>query len=241
MTVHGAKGLEAPIVILPDTAQVPKQTERILWSGEGAAALPLWVRRKGFDEELARTARAHRDAAQADEYRRLLYVGLTRAADRLYLCGWDSRKSGQPLSWYEHLVATLSDKGEALNFAPAEQKPEGWDGPSRAIAALSTAPPDKDKAQGLLALAPPSPPPWLNQPVAPEPEPWRPVAPSRPSIAEPGLLSPLRQTDAQATRFGRGLLIHRLLQSLPRFRRRAEGGGPTASETFALSAGRDRA
>jgi ATP-dependent helicase/nuclease subunit A len=215
MTVHGAKGLEAPIVILPDTAQVPKQTERILWSGDGETALPLWVRRKGFDEELARAARAHRDAAQADEYRRLLYVGLTRAADRLYLCGWDSRKSGQPLSWYEHLVATLGDKGEPLSFAPVAQEPEGWEGPSRAIAAASTAPPDKAKAQGALVLLPPAPPAWLHQPAAPEPEPWRPVAPSRPSIAEPGLLSPLRQTDARATRFGRGLLIHRLLQGLP--------------------------
>jgi ATP-dependent helicase/nuclease subunit A len=215
MTVHGAKGLEAPIVILPDTAQVPKQTERILWSGEGEAALPLWVRRKAFDEEIARTARARRDAAQADEYRRLLYVGLTRAADRLYLCGWDSKKSGQPLSWHEHLVATLSEKGEPLMFGPAAQKPDGWEGPSRAIAAASTAPPDKARAQAAVAVSPPTPPAWLDQPVAPEPEPWRPVAPSRPSIAEPGLLSPLRPTDVRATRFGRGLLIHRLLQSLP--------------------------
>ena len=215
MTVHGAKGLEAPIVILPDTAQVPKQIERILWSGEGETALPLWVRRKSFDEAIARTARARRDVAQADEYRRLLYVGLTRAADRLYLCGWDSKKSGQPLSWYEHLVATLNDKGEPLMFGPAAQKPEGWEGPSRAIAAASTAPPDKARAQAAVAVSPTPPPVWLSQPVAPEPEPWRPVAPSRPSIAEPGLLSPLRQTDARATRFGRGLLIHRLLQSLP--------------------------
>ena len=215
MTVHGAKGLEAPIVILPDTAQVPKQTERILWSGEGEAALPLWVRRKGFDEEVARDARARREAAQADEYRRLLYVGLSRAADRLYLCGWDSKKSGQPPSWYEHLVATLGDKGDALTFAPATQRPEGWDGPARVITAESTAPPDKARARATLAFAPPARPAWLDRPAAQEPQPWRPVAPSRPAIAEPGLLSPLRQSDAQATRFGRGLLIHRLLQSLP--------------------------
>jgi ATP-dependent helicase/nuclease subunit A len=215
MTVHGAKGLEAPIVILPDTAQVPKQTERILWSGEGETALPLWVRRKGFDEEIARDARARREAAQADEYRRLLYVGLTRAADRLYLCGWDSRKSGQPLSWYEHFVATLGDKGDALTFAPAMQRPEGWDGPARVIAAASTEEPDKARARVALAFAPPARPAWLDRPAAAEPQPWRPVAPSRPAIAEPGLLSPLRQSDAQAMRFGRGLLIHRLLQSLP--------------------------
>jgi ATP-dependent helicase/nuclease subunit A len=215
MTVHGAKGLEAPIVILPDTAQVPKQTERILWSGEGETALPLWVRRKGFDEEIARAARARREAAQADEYRRLLYVGLTRAADRLYLCGWDSKKGGQPPSWYEHLVATLGDKGEPLSFMPAAQRPEGWQGPSRAILGASTTPPDKAKAQVALAVQPPPPPAWLAQPVTPEPRPWRPVAPSRPTVAEPGLLSPLRQTEARAARFGRGLLIHRLLQSLP--------------------------
>jgi ATP-dependent helicase/nuclease subunit A len=215
MTVHGAKGLEAPIVILPDTAQIPKQTERILWTGEGDSALPLWVRRKNFDEALATEARARRDAAQADEYRRLLYVGLTRAADRLYLCGWDSRKSGQPSSWYEHLVASLSDQGEGLSFAPAEEQSDGWRGPSRVIATASTAPADKAKHREAPALTSSQPPAWLDQPVAPEPEPWRPVAPSRPLIAEPGLLSPLRQSDPQATRFGRGLLIHRLLQSLP--------------------------
>jgi ATP-dependent helicase/nuclease subunit A len=215
MTVHGAKGLEAPIVILPDTAQVPKQTERILWSGEGETALPLWVRRKVFDEEIARAARARRETAQAQEYRRLLYVGLTRAADRLYLCGWDSRKSGQPPSWYEHLVATLGDKGQPLTFAPAMERPEGWDGPARVIAAASTAQPDKARARAALAVAPPPRPTWLDRPAAPEPQPWRPVAPSRPAIAEPGLLSPLRQTEAHAARFGRGLLIHRLLQSLP--------------------------
>src|SRR5262249_5952766 len=153
-----------------------------------------WVRRKGFDEELARDARLRRDAAQADEYRRLLYVGLTRAADRLYLCGWDSRKSGQPLSWYEHLAATLGDQGEALAFAPAQENSEGWRGPSRVVARGSTAPADKVKAYGALAAVPSLPPPWLDQKVIPEPEPWRPAAPSRPLIAEPGLLSPLRQS-----------------------------------------------
>ncbi|HWA41800.1 MAG TPA: double-strand break repair helicase AddA [Hypericibacter adhaerens] len=216
MTVHGAKGLEAPIVILPDTAQVPKQTERILWTGEAEEALPLWVRRKEFDEDVAGEARARLEAKQADEYRRLLYVALTRAADRLYLCGWKSKNQSKELvSWYKHFEASLGERGAAFVFPPQQDEPEGWEGEARLLESGQSAAPDKARATAALGRPAMPAPDWLARPARPEPLPWRPVAPSRPAIAEPALLSPLRQGEAKATRFGRGLLIHRLLQSLP--------------------------
>ena len=81
MTVHGSKGLQAPIVFLADTVAVPFDDERVLWpDGDGPLAdLPLFAPARG-DEIPEATARraALRQRAMA-EYRRLLYVALTRA------------------------------------------------------------------------------------------------------------------------------------------------------------------
>ena len=100
MTVHGAKGLEAPIVILADTTTPPKgpqraapaarcrsrtrrpaRRDRLVWAG----ARPTIVA-----PVAAARASAVRDAE--DEYRRLLYVAMTRAADRLVICGLARRE-----------------------------------------------------------------------------------------------------------------------------------------------------
>ena len=90
MTVHGAKGLEAPIVFLPDTMQLPNWPTRCCGArrrrcrcGARAADLAAPV--------LHARARALRER-DLQEYRRLLYVALTRAQDRLYVCGWQTRE-----------------------------------------------------------------------------------------------------------------------------------------------------
>lgn len=57
------------------------------------------------------------------------------------------------------------------------------------------------------------PPPWIGEPPPGEPEPSRPLTPSRPDGEEPAVRSPLGNDDGQ--RFRRGLLVHRLLQTLP--------------------------
>jgi len=101
MTVHAAKGLEAPIVFLPDAANVPtaRQTPKLLWSAQGA---PLYISRK----PQAGAARQMWDEArqkEIEEYRRLLYVALTRAAERLYIGGWAGARTESESaeeSWY---------------------------------------------------------------------------------------------------------------------------------------------
>src|SRR6185436_3382600 len=82
MTVHAAKGLEAPIVFLPDSVRIPtaQLDGALLWDEK----LVYWPVRKLNDEACCRAARAAADARRRAEHERLLYVAMTRAADRLY-------------------------------------------------------------------------------------------------------------------------------------------------------------
>src|SRR5262249_30563575 len=85
MTVHGAKGLEAPIVILPDTcASHRNERDGVFLTEDGA---PIWAGAKANDVEASAKLRALADARELREHRRLLYVALTRAQDRLIVCG----------------------------------------------------------------------------------------------------------------------------------------------------------
>ena len=91
MTVHGAKGLQAPIVILPDTTSIPKKTDKFLWpplSGDAEPDILPLITPSNEDAD-AWTADL-KDAvlkAQRQEYNRLLYVAMTRAEDTLIVCG----------------------------------------------------------------------------------------------------------------------------------------------------------
>ncbi|HEX9789532.1 MAG TPA: double-strand break repair helicase AddA [Kiloniellales bacterium] len=213
MTVHGAKGLQAPVVILPDTMQLPPSRGGLLWLAD-ADDLVLWSPRRDTDGPLARGARLTAQAAQEREYRRLLYVALTRAEDRLYVCGWQTGDTVSEGSWYALVAGAMEQIGEAVVFDFGAPSEEGWSGPGWRLACPQTADTDQDRedlpAASIAVLPLPA---WTRTPPPPEPAPPRPLAPSRPSAAEPAVLSPLGG-DAGA-RFRRGRLIHRLLQSLP--------------------------
>jgi len=104
MTVHTSKGLQAPIVILPDTVR-PSQNRK-----EGGLIFDndlFYYPLQSKDYNTPCTS-AHKELAQkeADEYRRLLYVALTRAEDRLYIAGF-GKPSKQEKSWYELCQETL--------------------------------------------------------------------------------------------------------------------------------------
>jgi ATP-dependent helicase/nuclease subunit A len=230
MTVHGAKGLQAPIVILADTMQKPERPQRLLWPNAPPHALPwgpLWVPRTKHDDALAGCLRHAAAASRDREYRRLLYVALTRAEDRLTVVGWPSRRSAPPDCWY-HLVAAglaaLDGKGAervTFDFGPlgfADWRGEGW----RLRRDQSAAPEPGPVPSTAIAPAQDFPA-WVRRVPAPEPAPTRPLAPSRPDEAPP-VRSPLGDDDG--TRFRRGRLIHRLLQTLPELpvARRAAAG-----------------
>ncbi len=201
LTVHGAKGLEAPIVFLPDTLQLPNQLPRVLWSEDG---LPLWA----ADDECAAPAHdAAKAAAQrlrAEEYRRLLYVAMTRAADRLYVCGWQMKNEPREGNWHALVASALAGMAGVERFRFVAPIAGGWDGEGLRLTNPQTAKPEDDgtKAQVAQIVTLPD---WATTLPAPEPVPPRPLAPSRPEGVEPAPRSPLG-ADRGAS-FRRGILL----------------------------------
>lgn len=105
ITVHGSKGLEAPIVIIPDTTSVPdSKNTRILWHESN---LMLWPGNSENAEEICKSIKQRKIAEEKAEYNRLLYVALTRAKSELYICGWAGRKKISEDCWYESVKAAM--------------------------------------------------------------------------------------------------------------------------------------
>jgi len=215
MTVHGAKGLQAPIVILPDTLQVPAQGGRLLWLGDAIAEteLPAWAPRADDQDPVCRAAAAQRKLAREQEYRRLLYVAMTRAEDRLIICGWETRKAPPEGCWYALIREALAPLART---EPAEWLVRAGETADHDLLVLTCPQQDPVTAEGEAAAARPEPalPDWARRPAEAEPSPPRPLAPSRPDEDEPPVRSPLDRI-GEAGRWQRGSLIHRLLQTLP--------------------------
>lgn len=117
MTVHGSKGLEAPIVILPDTTGIPSDNTlsrpRFLWP-DGNRSVPLWAPRADFESASYIRERQRAELERDREYRRLLYVAMTRAADRLYVYGSSNSGKVSEKSWYSLIQKGLKDNVPGL-------------------------------------------------------------------------------------------------------------------------------
>jgi ATP-dependent helicase/nuclease subunit A len=225
MTVHGAKGLQAPIVILPDTTSVPKQSPAILWP-DRPGGVPLWAPRRALEEERCRAAREAANDRRDKEYRRLLYVALTRAEDRLYVCGYHGVSGAAEGCWHGLCRTGLEQGLDGVPALPLSDDGTGdvWDGTMLRYHVPQTRPAEAEPHREAPAVAPlPS---WARAPAPKEPEPARPLAPSRPE-EEPPVTSPLG-ADAGA-RFRRGRLIHALLELLPDV---APAARPVAARRF---------
>lgn len=115
MTVHGSKGLEAPVVILADTVNVPNTGKERIYSLVNAAGLQLPV--LSFSSTLSAADRLEEaKAAKLNkllaEYNRLLYVALTRARDELHIFGTASKKGDvKKGSWYDTIAQALRAAG----------------------------------------------------------------------------------------------------------------------------------
>ena len=123
MTVHGAKGLEASVVFLVDTTTSPSDTQRLKLinlpqgnAGPHAPGVVVWAGKKAEDPAAIIAARAAMIGDTEDEYRRLLYVAMTRAADRLIVggCMPGNMKNVRPLSWYDLITKGLANSGLKL-------------------------------------------------------------------------------------------------------------------------------
>ena len=208
MTVHGAKGLEAAMVILADTTGRPTgpRDPRLLSLADGAGGTQdapfVWAAAKDCDGEAIAAARARaREAAQA-EHRRLLYVAMTRAAEHLIVCGAQGLNGKPAGCWYDLVCEALVPR------AVTEDSPDGpvwrWR-PEPAVAAVAHAPAPSPPAPPEAALTLPD---WLAQ---------DPPAADALAVLRPSLLrrraAPAGASDPQALR--RGTLVHRLMQVLP--------------------------
>jgi len=208
MTVHGSKGLQAPIVFLPDTVSTPglnptQAGNRLLWPNQTGEELPLWAPRKEFENHAFTHAKENVLTRLNEEYRRLLYVAMTRAEERLYVTGYRGNRDIPDECWY-----TLVKNGLQSN-TPVET----IEGNILRLQNLQTKDADRAQKAEQEEKEPKPIPDWMYQNAPSEPHPPAPLMPSRPSGVEPTALSPLNADDNY--RFRRGNITHKLLQFLP--------------------------
>ena len=245
MTVHGAKGLEAPIVFLADTCSAKSNAfgQRVLEierdddRSDGRSPLIVWAVKGTSTLTAVETAKQAITASDREEYHRLLYVAMTRARDRLYVTGFEGKRGRDAGCWYD-LIANAVRPGMAQLTQP--------DG--RMVWRLETNQPNPSDSQApsrrVLRPMPPLPA-WTGRDAPREQARAVPVAPSRlapldidaggasaddwdetvsmvtvahaePARAEPAAQPILRPSTLAADhRFLRGELTHALLEHLP--------------------------
>lgn len=207
MTAHGSKGLEAPIVFLPETTvKRGAGGSPLLVTQDGGL---LWCASSKGDCEASAKARRLRDDKESQEALRLLYVALTRARDRLILCGRiDARtKDDKVGGWYAAVRAAF---GHA-DIAP-HVRTIGED--ETAFLRYGPDPAPAPRAEEDIR-APAAAPAWMTHDAPPEPAAARYAAPSRiEDNARGPAPSPLARV-AGLGRYRRGELVHKLLQILP--------------------------
>ncbi len=231
MTVHAAKGLEAPVVFLVDAGGapfsdqhlprlVPFQPPRGGWRGPGY----LWRSGSDVANEFSRNVcGALREKAE-EEYHRLLYVGMTRAEDRLIVCGYHGKRAPKPTTWHALVRDALCGAAETVERVdeatgqtvhrfrttttprPPDAGPEVSDAPATRIVM-----PDVDSLYGELPAVS-----ALPRPMAPSGA-SAVIDPAGPAVIA-GRSPVLDATDEPGLAVRRGIAIHRLLQALPNVR-----------------------
>ena len=210
MTVHGAKGLEAPVVILADATADPEKIGRTPLTVElavpGAGNAPFVRPKKDercppFEEIILR-----QEKCDLEEHYRLLYVALTRAADRLIVSGVrpKERKDGsdpRPANCWHRIIeqamakmsTSIADDHVALRYGSAH---------------VPRSKPRRDKPPLGATILPG----WAERPAPPEAKPPRPLAPSAIAVDDESAPPPSAAMRAAAQR---GTWIHQLLERLP--------------------------
>lgn len=210
MTVHGAKGLEAPIVILADATAKPngRQTGKPVYVLDTAPGpLLIHASSKGQHVPATATERDRIDATLAQEYWRRLYVAMTRAEDELYVTGPLGSGTTQNLlagTWYDAIETGLAphlqsiagaDGDEVARIFPKIQASTFRPGPVEAVSTGHETPPKSVPAPAVVPT----------------------VRPSEADGPTSGVLATRAETlrDAEVAR-REGIAIHALLQHLRR-------------------------
>jgi ATP-dependent helicase/nuclease subunit A len=226
MTVHASKGLEAPVVFLVDGGSKPFDKTllpklRLLEDVRVPVAIPIWYPGKDYANPTIAADDIRLEAAAEEEYRRLLYVGMTRASDRLIVCSFRKKREVEG-TWARIVAQALAQDGERCTevvFRAGGLEWQGWKWrhtPERQQAPSEALVPPAERDQTVPAI--------LFQPLPAQKALPRPLAPSGVHVIideEEGdtfvgsALFGEGQTPAQPQI--RGKLIHRLLQTLADF------------------------
>jgi ATP-dependent helicase/nuclease subunit A len=229
MTVHAAKGLEAPVVFLVDGGSKPFNANhmpklRFFAAEHLAGGLPIWLPLTDFGNDLTKTDADRIKAGAEEEYRRLLYVAMTRAADRLVVCGYRGRQENKD-TWHSMIASALSADGARCVETSFSTAGESWPGfvwreaGAAAVGEVATAGVEQ-KAKTVLPEA-------LGQPLPPQKSLPRPLSPSGAAAVIETDAADLLVPSALFGRKGgvpgaglaleRGRILHRFLQVLPAF------------------------
>ncbi len=199
MTVHGSKGLQAPVVILPDTVRVKSIRNEAGLLLDDVLYYPL---KSDEYEDNCKTVKNKEKELSLEEYRRLLYVALTRAEERLCICGYKMHNAPSEESWYELCKTNLAkiaaaDEEGNLNYEVAQEVNVD---PQPFAAAETDSCPDFG---------------WLHTPAPQEGKLAKPLMPSKidETELETPAVSPVSPGSGGCYR--RGTIIHKLLQFLP--------------------------
>ncbi|NKB51908.1 MAG: double-strand break repair helicase AddA [Rhizobiaceae bacterium] len=245
MTVHAAKGLEAPIVFLVDKGSQAFQSQHAPslygWSEQDQEACYLWVPKS--DQHCSKTLDLRDDERRRaeEEYRRLLYVGMTRAEDRLIICGYRGKTSPGTPNWHDMVRTALEpdwqdvyasgdggdggddggDGGDGGDEPGEEVLWHRWKAPGSPATIVKPENPDASSVPIKSAKLPD----WISKVLPPEIKLPRPLNPSGAqavideSLAQqPALASPFQQKSMDPNAPDprrRGTALHKLLQVLP--------------------------
>ena len=193
MTVHGAKGLEAPIVILADATDAPRTppTKYVSVSSKDETDGMMIFKTDTLLKPEVITALSDAEAAlRAQESMRLMYVAMTRAADELYICGSHNNDKLNAQSWHVNISEALKATG-AMREVSSDPDLLKW----RMGAEPHALVPEKTTPNSGEEI-----PVWA---LAPLPQPLRPLLPpTAPRNSD--------QFDREAVQ--RGIAIHRLIE-----------------------------
>ncbi|WP_316355188.1 UvrD-helicase domain-containing protein [Candidatus Trichorickettsia mobilis] len=104
MTIHGAKGLQAPVVILCDTTTIPINQSNFVWTDDSQV---LYSMSMDQAPQILKELKQHIQNKDLQEYLRLLYVAMTRAADHLIICGYSMSEKLPEYCWYSLVASAM--------------------------------------------------------------------------------------------------------------------------------------